>query len=187
MTSLSVMSRPTPVTRRGWDPFAEFGDLYERMGRLLDVSLPDLMPREGRSWTPAIDMEETENSYIIEADLPGTPANTVNIDVRGNEVSITADIQAREHRGVMRQQMRRIGRYECTVRLPGEVDAEKSAAQAADGVLQLTLPKLSSTASRHVPVIEAGERAMTETRAAETAEDRSATGRAAGSDRSARQ
>ncbi|WP_131765915.1 Hsp20/alpha crystallin family protein [Candidatus Protofrankia californiensis] len=156
MTVPSVLSRPGPLTRRAWDPFAEFGDLYERMGRLLDVSLPELAARERRSWTPAVDVEETENSYLIDADLPGVPAQAVSIDVRGNEVTITAEIADRQRSGVMRQQTRRVGRYEYSVRLPGDVDAESSEARLSDGVLQLRLPKVSATSSRHVPVIEAG-------------------------------
>ncbi|ONH33739.1 MULTISPECIES: Hsp20/alpha crystallin family protein [Protofrankia] len=158
MTVPSVLSRPGPLTRRGWDPFAEFGDLYERMGRLLDVSFPELTARERRSWAPAVDVEETEDSYLIDADLPGVPAQAVNIDVRGNEVTIAAEITERERSGVMRQQARRTGRYEYAVRLPGDVNAESSEARLADGVLQLRLSKVSATSSRHVPVLEAGEK-----------------------------
>ncbi|WP_131745945.1 Hsp20/alpha crystallin family protein [Frankia sp. Cppng1_Ct_nod] len=181
MTTPAVLSRPGPITRRVWDPFAEFGDLYDRMGRLLDVSFPELASRERRSWAPAADMEETEDSYIIDADLPGVPAKAVNIDVRGNEVTITAEIQDRQHRGVMRQQARRTGRYEYSVRLPGDVNPDNSEARLADGVLQLRLPKVSATASRHVPVIDAGEGQAGETRTAGTSGARSGSGSASGS------
>jgi HSP20 family protein len=128
-----------------------------------------------------IDVEEAEDSYLIEADLPGVPADAVTIDVRANEVGITADTQQQERHGVMRQQMRRTGRYECAVRLPGDVDAERSEARMSDGVLRLKLAKVSATAARHVPVIEAGGHAGGETRSVNGAGSRSESGRGSGS------
>ena len=67
-----------------WDPFAEFEDLYDRMGRLVgSVSESPVRQRAALPWSPVADVSETEDDYLIEADLPGVGQDQVSVEVIG--------------------------------------------------------------------------------------------------------
>jgi HSP20 family protein len=65
----------------------------------------------------------------------------VNIEVAGNELSITGEIKEKERKGALRRQTRHIGRFEYRVRLPEQVDASKIEASLDQGVLTVRVPK----------------------------------------------
>ena len=74
---------PLVPTRRGggtperWDPFREIEDMYERMGRFLQAGF-GLEPGEA-AWSPLVDVEETDEAYVVEADLPGVKRDDVSV------------------------------------------------------------------------------------------------------------
>ncbi|HEX7105278.1 MAG TPA: Hsp20/alpha crystallin family protein [Acidothermaceae bacterium] len=135
-----------------WDPFAGFNDLYEEMSRLLTTAFPDASRISVNAWSPPVDVEETDDAYVVEADLPGVKAEDVSVDVHGNELRISAEIEQREHEGVLRRQTRRSGRFDYRVGLPGEVDSEGCDADLDNGVLTLRLPKTKASQRRRIPV-----------------------------------
>jgi HSP20 family protein len=103
-------------------------------------------------WVPPVDIEETEDSYLLEMDLPGVKPEDVNIELRdGNELRISGQYRERERTGALRRQSRRTGPFEYDVILPGEVDPEKIDATLEDGVLTVRLGKAQPQA-RRIPV-----------------------------------
>ena len=68
--TLPVVRDSQPAAR--WDPCAEFGDLYDRMGALMGPVLGGPARQlAALVWSPLADVSETEDAYLIEADLPG--------------------------------------------------------------------------------------------------------------------
>jgi HSP20 family protein len=140
--------------RRGGDPLAE---LEDRMGDLIQsffadpfAAAPAVVPVP--VWVPAFDIEETEDSYIMEMDLPGVKPEDVNIELRdSNELRITGNYHERERTGTMRRQGRRGGDFEYDVILPGDVNAEQIDATLEDGVLTVRVGKAQPQA-RRIPV-----------------------------------
>jgi HSP20 family protein len=93
-------------------------------------------------WVPPVDIEETNDSYILEMDLPGVKPEDVNLELRdSNELRISGQYRERERTGTMRRQSRRGGEFEYDVILPGDVDAEHVEATLEDGVLSVRLGK----------------------------------------------
>src|SRR5438034_1612750 len=125
-----------------WDPFRELDDFRERMSRMLEQTLGGLpeLGREG-GWSPLIDVEETNDAYLFEADLPGVRREDIQIDVDGNELKISGELRERERGGVLRQQTRMRGRFEHRSTLPREVDPDGIEAKLKDGVLTVRVPK----------------------------------------------
>jgi HSP20 family protein len=132
-------------------PFAELEQVNERMRRVLEQTFGGLLS-EPLGWVPAVDIEEQEDVYVVEAEIPGVDRNDVNIEVVGNELLITGEIKERERKGVVRRRTRRTGRFEFRVTLPEQVDAEKIEAKLNDGVLTVRVPKSARAQRRRIEV-----------------------------------
>lgn len=151
------MTMALPVPRRGsqvrgWDPFAELDDLQQRFSSLLESTFGDLSGSSFGGWTPAVDIEETDEAFIVEAELPGVKPEDINVELDQNQLVIHGETEERERSGVLRRQTRRTGQFDYRVALPSQVDADKVDATLEDGVLRLQLHKSESTKSRRIEI-----------------------------------
>lgn len=135
-----------------WDPFREFEQLQEEMGRLVQSVWSPAGTGDGGAWIPFADIEETEDAWIVEAEVPGVDRKDVNVELRDNELFISGDIKERERKGVLRRRARRTGHFEYHVTLPGESDEEHIEANLHDGVLTVRVPKAEQTRPRRIEV-----------------------------------
>jgi HSP20 family protein len=135
-------------------PFAELDQLGERMRRMLEQTFGDVATglTEPVGWVPAVDIEEQDDAYVVEAELPGVKREDVNIELVGNELSITGEIKEKERQGVLRRRTRRVGRFEYRVRLRDQVDPEGVDANLSDGVLTVRVPKSERAQRRQIEV-----------------------------------
>jgi HSP20 family protein len=142
---------PLAVNQR--DPFRELmeGILSTRLG-------------DGQINVPKFDIEETEDAWIVEADLPGVRRKDMNVEVRDGELLISGEIKERERTGVLRHRTRQTGEFEIRVALPGDVDPEAVDATVDHGVLTVRIPKPERAKPRR---IEVGGEADTEEAGAE--------------------
>lgn len=143
-------SRPTrfAVFRRA-DPLRDIEEVYDRMGRLMQDFLGD-----GSVAAPPADIEETDDAYIVDVELPGVRREDVNIELRDNELRIFGEIKEKERVGVLRRRERRVGQFEHVVTLPGDVDPGKVDANLTGGVLSVRVGKARSSQPRRIEVRE---------------------------------
>ena len=144
----------SPATER-WEPLRELDQVTERMRRMLDQTFGGFGFQPllaDTSWLPPVDIEETDDAYVIEAELPGVKERDVNVEHTGNELSVTGEIKERDRKGTLRRQTRRTGRFEYRVRLPEQIDAEKIDANLEGGVLTVRVPKSQRSQHRRVEV-----------------------------------
>jgi HSP20 family protein len=145
----------TPDRRGGLaPPLHDFEQVAERMRRLLDESLGGIpaMVVEAAAWTPPVNIEETDDAYVVEAEVPGVKREDVNIEIDRNELSITGEIKEQERQGILRKRTRRVGRFEYRVQLPDVVDGDNVDAKLEDGVLRVRLPKSERAQRRRIEV-----------------------------------
>ncbi|MGZ4416435.1 MAG: Hsp20/alpha crystallin family protein [Gaiellaceae bacterium] len=150
-----VPERRSRLAPDRWEPLSEFEQMTECMRRMLDQTLGSFglqSPVETGGWLPLVDLEETDDAYVVEAELPGVKRNDVNIELVGNELTITGETKERERKGVLRRQTRRVGRFEYRVTLPDQVDADKIEANLVDGVLTVRVPKAERERRRKIEV-----------------------------------
>jgi len=155
--TLSVPRRsPTgrPLARR-WDPVHAMEEVYDRMGRLMrdvfgDTAVTAALRLPDRS-APA-DIEETDDGYLVEIDLPSAKRDDINLELRDNRLRIAGEIKERERTGTVRRRARRVGEFEQVIALPGEVDPERVAASLANGVLTIRLGKASAARPRRIEI-----------------------------------
>jgi HSP20 family protein len=134
-----------------WDPFREFEQLQDEMGRLLEaVSSPGYS--NGGAWIPQADIEETEDAWIVEAELPGVNRKDVNVELREGELVISGEVKERERKGVVRRRARRTGQFEYRVAIPGQTDPEHIEASLHEGVLSVRVPKAEQAKPHRIEV-----------------------------------
>ena len=147
--------RRSSATTEQREPLSEFEQMTERMRRMLDQTFGGFAwgpPTEAGGWSPLVDIEEQDDAYVLEAELPGVKREDVNIEVVGNELQITGEIKEKERKGALRRRTRRTGRFEYRVRLPNQVDASKVEADLDQGVLTLRVPKSERSKRQKVQI-----------------------------------
>jgi HSP20 family protein len=93
--------------------------------------------------TPAVDIVEREQDYVIMAEMPGVPAGNVEVRLSEGRLTIKGEKKGQteeERKGVFVSE-RRYGAFQRTFRIPEGVDAGGIEASFANGVLTITLPK----------------------------------------------
>ncbi len=147
--------RRSRIATEAWEPLNEFEQVTERMRRMLDQTFGSFAPSlltEQRGWSPFVDIEEADDAYVLEAELPGVKEKDVDIEIVGNELIISGEITEHERKGTLRRQTRRTGRFDYRVTLPEHLDADKIDAKLADGVLTVRVPKSERAQRRKIEV-----------------------------------
>lgn len=134
--------RPSNVQLLRWDPFRDFDALFGQLNRWTNEV----------TWSPLADVSETDDSYVIELDLPGIGRDDVAIDLDGTQLAITGEVKERERKGLSHRRTRRTGRFAYRVTLPRGVDGEKVDASLSDGVLTVRVPKSESAKPRRIAI-----------------------------------
>jgi HSP20 family protein len=142
-----VPRRTSPERSRGrprefWDPFGEFTQLWNRVAEPFGRGGPG-------GWVPAVETEETDDGYVIRAELPGMKRDDVEIELRGNELRVTGEVTEESSGKTLRH---RQGKFAYRTTLPADADADKIDAQLADGILTVRLPKATEAQTRKVEI-----------------------------------
>ena len=118
-----------------------------------EVTTPAEQTRPGVVFTPAVDIFETEKEITLLADMPGVKADSLDIDLHENVLSLDGDVQSPEGSDevdVMKEY--RTGKYYRQFTLSQVIDQSKIEAAMKDGVLRLRLPKVEAATPRKIAV-----------------------------------
>lgn len=102
-----------------------------------------------------IDVTENDKAFTVKAELPGVKKEDIDVQVEGNQVSISAEIkrEKEEKNGdTIVHSERFIGRQYRSFTLGSGIDRKAATARFADGVLELTLPKTAPVAGERISV-----------------------------------
>jgi HSP20 family protein len=127
-----------------FESFRDLMSLREAMDRLFEQSV--VAPgaygdgqRSGR--TLPLDLYQTKDAYILQANVPGVDPKDVDITLEANTLTIRGDVKPPEKTEGYLLQERRFGPFERTLQLDLPIQAEKVEASFRNGVLTLSLPK----------------------------------------------
>jgi HSP20 family protein len=148
------------VTIVRWEPFRELSSLQTEMNRLFNTAFGDL-PNGGtgtggaaRRWMPAMDLLETDEDFVLRADLPGMTEADVNIELEDNVLTLSGERKA-EHEdkreGFYRLE-RAFGAFSRSLTLPKGVDPEGVNASFDHGVLEVRIPKPEQRKPRKIAI-----------------------------------
>ena len=140
-----------------WEPLREFSTLQNEMNRLFNTVFDTPAPSNGgtlRRWMPAMDLVETEDHFVLRADLPGLGEEDVNIEVEDRVLTISGERKA-EHEasneGYHRVE-RAFGTFSRALTLPEGIDPESVAATFDRGVLEVRIPKPEARKPRRIEI-----------------------------------
>ena len=134
-----------------WDPFAELTRLDQQLHEYLGnwARLPSLF---GEATSLLADLEETDDAYIVEVEVPGAKREDIDVEVAGRRLRVSGERKERERTGILRRSTRTVGRFEHEVVLPGEVDEEGIEASLDEGVLTVRIPKSERERPKRISV-----------------------------------
>jgi HSP20 family protein len=115
----------------------------------------DLMPSALNAIVIPVDVLDNGPEIVIKASLPGVKPEDVSISILGGALTIKATVdEADENRGsTYLRRERKAAAFMRTLTLPVAVEAERADARYKNGVLTLTLPKVSSSRPRVIRVM----------------------------------
>lgn len=101
-----------------------------------------------------VDITETEQAYLVKAEMPGVKREDIKVSIQGDRVTISADTSADEERteGNLVCRERYHGRQFRSFSLPQSVDEENAHATCNNGVLELNLPKKGGTGAKQLSI-----------------------------------
>lgn len=154
-----MLERWTPQTSAlsRWDSFSELLDMRREMDQLFGSffgGTPATMAAVEAVWAPAVDIQETKDSFIVEVELPGMKQDDIQITIVENTLTLKGERKReREVRdeGYTRVE-RAYGTFQRALALPSVVDASKVRAKYKDGVLAIELPKKEEAKPKEIKV-----------------------------------
>jgi HSP20 family protein len=138
------------------NPMTRYEPLVGRLDGLFnDFFRPALVWENNSEPMPIrVDVRETADAYTVAAEIPGVRKEDIQVEIEGNEVTISAETRREEQKEG--EKWLRTGRFfGKTARrfaLPQDLDEAKAGAKFADGVLELTLPKKATVTGRKIEI-----------------------------------
>jgi HSP20 family protein len=148
-----------------WEPFRELSTLQSEMNRLFN-SVFDSPPGNGgsvaRRWLPAMDLVETEDDFVLRADLPGLGEDDVKIEFEDGTLTISGERKAEhESKGEGYYRVERAsGAFSRSLTLPQGVDPERVSASFDRGVLEVRVPKPEERKPRRIEIAAGGQKTI---------------------------
>lgn len=141
-----------------WNPFREMESMLERYthatGR--DLRTGDVDTELGfADWSPTVDIEESDESYLIRADVPGIDKKDIEVRLDNGVLSITGERREEKEtgKGTRRHRTERYcGTFARHFTLPNAIMADKVDASYKDGVLSLVIPKAEEARPKAIDI-----------------------------------
>jgi HSP20 family protein len=140
-----------------WDPFRDLLSIQDRMNRLFEQTLSRSRAEEGMApstWTPAVDIYETPEAIMLQADLPGLRREDIDIQIQDNTLALRGE--RRFAKDVREENYLRIerayGAFQRSFTLPATIQQENIRAVFRDGILELTLPKAEEAKPKKIAI-----------------------------------
>jgi HSP20 family protein len=141
------------MTLMRWNPWNELESMNRQLSRLLDDGQNGLSTESGL-WAPSVDIRETDDALLVQAELPGIEKKDVRLEVKDGVLSISGE--RRYGKDVKEENVHRVerayGRFSRSFSLPTHVDADKVGAKMKNGVLEVRLPKRESARPKAIVI-----------------------------------
>src|SRR4029450_12320605 len=133
-----------------WTPIGHLQSFQDEMNRMFNQFFQSGTGEGGswgqRTWAPPVDIYETDDALVFQADLPGVAKDAVSIEVHNNTLILRGE---RQHDPAVKEEHyhrmeRAYGPFQLSCVLPTVVDQEKVQATYHDGIIELHLPKRES-------------------------------------------
>ena len=141
-----------------WEPLREMATLQNEMNRLFgtffDTPTTGTNGNTIRRWMPPMDLVETEDHFVLRADLPGLSEEDVSIELEDRVLTVSGErrSQHEEKKEGFYRLERATGAFSRSLTLPEGVDADGITATFDKVVLDVRIPKPEETKPRKVAI-----------------------------------
>jgi len=143
------------ITR--WAPFRDLVSNQDRFNQLFNETFArafgDQEPTS-RAWVPAVDIYETAENLVLQAELPGINPDDVEIQMEDNTLYLKGmrkfekEVKEENFHHVERS----YGTFSRSFALPGSIEADKVNAEYKNGILTLTMPKREEAKAKKIKI-----------------------------------
>jgi HSP20 family protein len=142
-----------------WDPFREMITLREKMNRLFEDAVTSRGEEKdmiSASWSPAVDIYETENELVLTAEVPGIDEKDIEIRIEDNTLFVRVErkVEKETNEENYHRIERAYGTFARSFTLPHTIDQDKIQAEHESGVLKIHLPKKPETKPKNVKIVK---------------------------------
>ena len=142
-----------------WDRFRDLNMLQDRMNRMFDDAGRTWRtdePAATTTWSPAVDIFETEGEIVVKAELPGMERKDIALNLENNVLTVKGERRfTKEAKDDNYHRIERsYGTFSRSFSIPATVDEEKIRADYREGVLKIVLPKKEQAKAKQIRIAE---------------------------------
>ena len=147
----------TTYTVKRSSPWGPWSSLFNELGFDMRPSVrgPGVGFQESRGVYPPVNLRETDEGYVLTAEIPGVSPENVDVSIEGSTVTLSGereiDYVVGEGTSIHRRE-RQTGSFRRGFELPSEIDLDAAKASHKNGVLTLSLPKSPATKPRQIQI-----------------------------------
>jgi len=140
-----------------WSPVRDILNIQDEMSRLFNAFFTRTSDRtEGRtlSWSPLVDISETDDKIKVTAEVPGMKKDDIKISIQDNVLTLKGEKkQEKEEKDKNSHRVERAyGAFERSFSLPASVQTDKVKASYKEGVLTISLPKPEEAKPKEIDI-----------------------------------
>ncbi len=135
-------------------PWVMLNDFNRELDRLMRTRQPE-QANPLNSWTPAVDIRELKDRFLLSMDLPGVDPKAIEVSMEKGVLAVSGERKALEviddDKGFHRQE-RVQGAFKRLFKLPETADAGEITAKSEHGVLQVVIMKQAAQQPRRISI-----------------------------------
>jgi HSP20 family protein len=138
---------------RYWQPFTEIETIRQQLDKAFD-GLAAARDNSEVAWMPALELVDAGENLVLKAQLPGIDPKDVDVQVTPEAISISGERRYEntdEKSGYVRSEFR-YGKFHRVLTLPAPIQNDSVQAECKDGILTLTLPKVTEARNKVVKI-----------------------------------
>lgn len=134
-----------------YEPWSLLNQLQRELERTYESKTTGTETAATAEWTPAVDIKEEPDRYVLWADLPGVSPEAIDIMMESGILTLKGE-RATEQREGLKRVERVYGSFYRRFSLPDTADAEGISARCTNGVLEISIPKKAAVQPKKIRV-----------------------------------
>ena len=138
---------------RYWQPFTEIETIRQELDKAFDQRTATRDNSEA-TWMPAVELVDAGDNFVLKAQLPGINPKDIDVQVTREAISISGERRYEntdKKSGYVRSEFR-YGKFHRVLTLPAHIQNDSVQAEYKDGILMLTLPKVTEARNKVVKI-----------------------------------
>jgi HSP20 family protein len=126
----------------------------KRFSDIMDEFFNDMVSTNRDSFVPNIDISESDNQFLITAELPGINKEDININLENRRLTISGErkFQEEEKEKTFHRMETHYGSFSRSFQLPGNINEESVQASYENGLLNITVDKAEDKVKKRIEI-----------------------------------